>query len=80
MHMCQEENNSDKGEDSLYGKNISVKKQHCGIRSVSTHSDVEAEQVADHSGDCRQDDHACDVIDERVHSQPQQSEGGVKLL
>lgn len=45
-----------------------------------THSDVEAQQVADHGRDSGQDDHPGEVVDQRVHRQAQQPEGGVQLL
>lgn len=45
-----------------------------------THPDVEAQQVADHGRDGGQDDHSGEVVDQRVHSQAQQPEGGVQLL
>lgn len=45
-----------------------------------THPDVEAQQVADHGRDGGQDDHPGEVVDQRVHRQAQQPEGGVQLL
>lgn len=45
-----------------------------------THSDVEAQQVTDHSRESRQDDHPGEVIDQRVHGQAQQSERSIQLL
>lgn len=51
-----------------------------GGRTRKTHSDVEAQQVADHGGDGRQDDHSGEVVDQRVHGQAQQPERSVQLL
>lgn len=45
-----------------------------------SHSDVEAQQVADHSGHGGQDDDPSDVVDQRVYSQTQQSERSIQLL
>lgn len=45
-----------------------------------SHSDVEAEQVADHSRHSGQDDHSGDVVDQRVHGQTEQSEWSIQLL
>lgn len=47
---------------------------------MPTHSNIEAQQVTDHSRDSRQDDHSSNVIDERVHRQSQQTKRCVKLL
>lgn len=58
------------------------RKQEAAILTISkeTNSDVEAEQVTDHSGHSRQDDHFGDVIDQRVYSQTKQSEWSIQLL
>lgn len=45
-----------------------------------THSDVEAQEIADHSGDSGQDDHSGEVIDQRVDGQAQQPERSIQLL
>lgn len=45
-----------------------------------TDPDVEAQQIADHSRDGRQDDHSGEVVDQRVHSQAQQPERSIQLL
>lgn len=50
------------------------------LNRKASHSDVEAQQVADHSRHGRQDDHSGDVVDQRVHSQTQQSERNIQLL
>lgn len=47
---------------------------------VSTYSDVEAEQLADHGGHGRQDDDLGHGVDQRVDGQTQQPEGSVQLL
>lgn len=45
-----------------------------------THSDVEAQEITDHSGDSGQDDHSGEVIDQRVDGQAQQPERSIQLL
>lgn len=45
-----------------------------------SHPDVEAQQVADHSRHSGQDDDPSDVVDQRVHSQTQQSKRSIQLL
>lgn len=45
-----------------------------------THSDVETQQVADHGGHCRQDDHPSDVVDEWIDGQAEKAEWCVQLL
>lgn len=49
-------------------------------QTSETHPDVEAQQVADHSRHGGQDDDPGDVVDQRVHSQTQQSERSIQLL
>lgn len=60
--------------------NEKPEKRHFNREASGTDSDVEAQQVADHRREGRQDDHPGEVVDQRVHSQAQQSEGGIQLL
>lgn len=46
----------------------------------TTYSDVEAEQVTDHSRHGRQNDHFGDVINQRVYGETKQSEWSIQLL